>query len=113
MKWRPYISLMSFIIAALIFVLIALVIPSSTIKWAAPAIALALISVGLGVNSMIIASQIDRKISRIDAQIESLYEKIEEGQKESSSSSPIIPTIQAFSQLYLDYLAKQKSEEEQ
>lgn len=46
--------------------------------------------------------------------LDSLEEQIQKGFNEQKGThSTIVPTLQAFSQLYLDYLAKQKSGEEQ
>jgi hypothetical protein len=46
-------------------------------------------------------------------QIGDLQEEMRKEQKEQpSSGSTIVPTLQAFSQLYFDYLAKQKGVEE-
>ena len=78
----------------------------------APVISLGLILIGLGVNSLVLVSQTDRKIKAINVtleNIEQIQEAIQREQKEQSSSpSTIVPTLQAFSQLYLDYLTKQQ-----
>ncbi|MFC2017575.1 hypothetical protein ACFLUD_04100, partial [Chloroflexota bacterium] len=91
---------------------------SSSIRWVAPAFGLALIAVGLGVNSLIIALDTDKKMTEMGAalaSIEGLQEEIRKEQKEQSeqrnSSPQIIPTLQALSQYYSDYLNKQKGEE--
>ena len=115
MIWRPFVSLLSFIVLALFVGIVGWLTESTIIKWAAPAVALALISVGLGVNSLIIALHAENRTRDLNAtltKIEELQKEIRKEQKEQpSSSSPIVPTLQAFSQLYLDYFAKQKSEE--
>ena len=117
MKRRPFINLLSFIVLSLILIVFGLVTQSEVVKWALPAIGLAILSVGLGVNSLIIASDAYKRISEIDTtltRIEDLQTEIRNEQKEQSGSrSTIIPTLEAFSQYYLDYVAKQKSEDEE
>jgi NACalpha-BTF3-like transcription factor len=85
--------------------------------WFAPVVSLVLISIGLGFNSLVLVRHMDRKIEAITLtlkNIEQIQEAIQKKQKEQSSSpSAIVPTLQAFSQLYLDYLTKQQREEEQ
>ena len=116
MNWRDSMTLIYFVVAAVIFAVIGWFTLSPAIKWAAPAVALGLISVGLGVNSLVLVNHTDRKIETMKEALKSikqLQEEIQKEQKEqSSSSSPIVPTLQAFTQMYLDYLAKQQSEEE-
>jgi hypothetical protein len=115
MNWRPFTSLLSFIILALIVGLLGLLIQSIELKWAA-AIGLALVAVGLGVNSLMISRNTDRKLNELNTnltRIEALQTEMQKAHEEQSSSKTmIIPTLEAFSQLYLDYLTKQKSEGE-
>ncbi len=115
MNWRPFISLLSFILIALIVILLGLFTQSLELKWAA-AIGLALVAVGLGVNSFVISRNTDRKINELNTtltRIEALQTEMRKAHEEQSSSKTmIIPTLEAFSQLYLDYLTKQKSEGE-
>ena len=117
MKRRLFINLFSFIVLSLILIVFGLVTQSEIVKWALPAIALALLSVGLGVNSLIIASDADKRIDEINttlARIVELQEEIQTEQKEQSSSrSTIVPTLEALSQYYLNYVAKQKREDEE
>ena len=116
MNWRDSMTLIYFVLAAVIFAVIGWFTLPPAIQWAAPAVALGLISVGLGVNSLVLVNHTDRKIEMINealTSIKQLQEKIQEEQKEqqeqSSSGSPIASTLQAFTQFYLDYLAKQES----
>lgn len=115
MNWRPFTSLLSFIILALIVILLGLFTQSLELKWAA-AIGLALVAVGLGVNSLMISRNTDRKLNELNTnltRIEALQAEMQKAHEEQSSSKTmIIPTLEAFSQLYLDYLTKQKSEGE-
>ncbi len=117
MNRRDSMTLIYFVVAAVIFAVIGWFTLSPAIKWAAPAVALGLISVGLGVNSLVLVNHTDRKIETMNEALKSIKQLQEEMQKEqkeqSSSGSTIVPTLQAFSQLYLDYLAKQQSGEEQ
>jgi len=112
MNWRPFISLLSFILIALIVFLMGVLIPSLELKWTA-AIGLALIAAGLGINGLMISMHTDKRINELNttlARIENLQTEMQkEYQEKSSSGSMIIPTLEAFSQMYLDYLAKQKS----
>jgi len=116
MNWRYFIILLSFIILALLVVIAGLVAGSTTIKWITPAIALALISVGLGLNSLTIALHTDKRMNEMDAtltRIEGLQEELQKEQKEqANSSSPVVTSLQALSQIYFDYMAKQKEEDE-
>ncbi|MFC2022726.1 hypothetical protein ACFLTL_00995 [Chloroflexota bacterium] len=117
MHWRPFIILLSFVLAALIVGFVGWLIQPLELKWAAAATGLALIALGLGVNSFMISLHTDRRINEVNTtltRIETTQTEIQREQKEqSSSSSTIAPTLQAFSQIYLDYFAKHKSEEEQ
>ena len=112
MNWRPFISLISFIVLALIFVLLGWITESIESTWAAVA-SLALIGVGLGVNSFMISLDTNRRIDDVNKtlkRIEILQTEMQNEPKEQSGSeSKIIPTIEAFSKFYLGYLAKQKS----
>lgn len=116
MNWRRFISLLSFLLLALIVVLLGLLAESPELKWTAAATGLALIAVGLGVNSFMISLHTDRKLNELNTnltRIEALQTEMQKAHEEQSSSkSMIIPTLEAFSQLYLDYLTKQKSEGE-
>jgi len=87
------------------------------VLWLAAVVALGLISIGLGVNSLVLVRDTDRKIEAINVTLENIEQIQEAIQKElkeqSSSRSAIAPTLQVLSQLYLDYLAKQQGGEEQ
>jgi len=117
MNWRPFVGLLTFILAALIVGLLGWLTQPLELKWAAIATGLALVSVGLGVNSFMISLHTDKRINEMNttlARIETSQTEMQEEKKEQSSSGfTIVPTLQAFSQLYFEYLAKQKSGEEQ
>lgn len=120
MHWKDFMTLFYFVIAAVIFGAASwITLPPDVILFA-PVISLGLILIGLGVNSLVLVSQTDRKIKAINVtlenieQIQGTIQKEQKEQKEQSGShSMIVPTLQAFSQLYMDYLAKQQSGEEQ
>ena len=88
---------------------------SSSIRWVAPAFGLALIAVGLGVNSLIIALHTERRMTEMGAtltRIESLQEEIRKEQNERASPGPsIVASLEAMSQYYMDYISKQKGED--
>lgn len=88
---------------------------SSSIRWIAPAFGLALIAVGLGVNSSIIASHTERRMTEMGAtlaRIESLQTEIRKTQDEKAGSGPsIVASLEAMSQYYMDYISKQKGED--
>ncbi len=113
MNRRLFLSLLSFILMALILGLLGWFTQSEMIKWAAPAFGLALIAVGLGVNSIIVALRADKRISEMNAtleRIESLQKEIlKKRDEQSKPGSSIVPTIQALSQLFYDYIGKNKS----
>ena len=118
MNRRPFVSLFSFVLVAFVLGLLGWFTQSEMVRWAALAIALALISVGLGVNSLIIALHTDRKMSKIEAtlpRIETLQEEVRKEQaeqkEERGSSSQVVSTLQAISQYYMNFINKAKEED--
>ena len=89
---------------------------SSTIRWVAPAFGLALIAVGLGLYSLIITLHTEKRAIEMGAaltRIEGLAEEMRKEQSERASSGPpIIASLQAMSQYYMDYMNKQKGGKE-
>jgi len=85
------------------------------ITMALPAIGLALIALGLGLNSFLIAEETNKRMNNIDAtltQIKEFQEEIQKEQKEQGSKGPpIVASLQAMSQYYMDYINKQKGED--
>ncbi|MFC1950041.1 phage holin family protein [Chloroflexota bacterium] len=116
MNWRDFMTLMYFVAAAILFGIVGWITLSPAVKWAAPAVALGLIAVGLGINSLALVNRIDRKLGAMSETIDNIEQIQEAMQKEQNekagSHSTIGPTLQAFSQLYMDYLAKKPSGEE-
>lgn len=85
----------------------------SGIRWAALAMAIALISIGIGLESYVRAAQIEGQMKETNTRLEQIIDSLEEMKRkqdeQSSSSSMIIPTLETFTKFYLDYLDKQKS----
>jgi hypothetical protein len=102
---------------ALIVGLLGWFTQSLEVKWAAAAASLALIAVGLGVNSFLISLNTERRLNEVNtslSRIEDLQIEIQKKQDEQpGSGSMIIPTLETFSKFYLDYLNKQKDEGEE
>ncbi|MFC1912742.1 hypothetical protein ACFLX7_00895 [Chloroflexota bacterium] len=117
MNRRLYYIPLSFVILGLLLGFAGWFTESSTIKWVVPAFGLALISIGLGLNGFLIALHTTRRMHEMDAtlaRIENLQEEMQREQKEQASSgSPIVSSLQALSQYYFDYMAKQKKEDAQ
>ena len=103
-------SLVAFLISLLVFV-----VNTVELKWAIAAGAIGVVGVGLALNSFMIALRADRGLNEINealVRIEDLQKEIQKEQKEQADSrSPVVTSLQALSQHYLDYIAKQKSED--
>ncbi|UCG54908.1 MAG: hypothetical protein JSV32_01420 [Dehalococcoidia bacterium] len=120
MNWRPFYVLLLFIFIALIVGLLGLFSQSLELKLTTTAGSLALLSVGLAINSFLISLNTERRINEVSANLKRIEElQIElqrehkEHQEQSSSGSMIIPTLETFTKSYLDYLDKQKGEGEE
>ena len=101
------------VIGALILVIFG-IFTQETILFA---FALATLSVGFGIGSLTLALEIDRRITTIDltlTRIATIQEEIKKTQEEQpSSNKPLLATLQGLSQYYMDYITKQKTEDEQ
>ena len=117
MHWRDFRILLYFIIAAVVLGILSWTMLPPSAVWAAPVVGLGLISIGLGTNSIVLADRTNKKIEAIKKtliHIEHIQEAIQkEQEKQSGPHSTIVPTLQAFTQLYMDSIAKQQSGEEQ
>ncbi len=115
MKRRLYYYLLTIVILAVFLGLLGWFTESSSIRWIAPAFGLALIAVGLGANSLIIALHTEKRATEMGAalaRIEGLAEEMRKEQNERANSGPpIVASLQAMSQYYMDYINKQKGEE--
>ena len=115
MNRRLYYYPLTIVILAVLLGLFGWFTESSSIRWVAPAFGLALIAVGLGTNCFIIALHAEKRATEIGAilaRIEGLAEEMRKEQHERASSGPpIIASLQAMSQTYMDYINKQKGED--
>ena len=115
MKRRLYYYPLAIVILAVFLAIFGWFNESSTIRWIAPAFGLAIISVGIGLYSFFIVLHTDRRMAEMGAaltRIEGLQEEIRKEQNERASSGPpIVASLQAMSQYYMDYINKQKGEE--
>ena len=114
MNKRPYYFPLAIVILAIFLGLFGWFNESLSVRWIAPAFGLALIAVGLGVNSLIIALHTEKRMTEMSAalaRIEALQEEIRKDQNERAGSPPIIASLQAMSQYYMDYISKQKGED--
>ena len=116
MKQTYFFGLYSFTILAIIFVIAMVFIGTPGTEWVVPAIGLSLIAIGLGFSSLYIALSTGRAINNINSKLEDVEKLQQDIQKElkekEESRSPIVASLQALSQYYQDYLAKQKPETE-
>jgi len=116
MRWRDFRILFYFIIAAIVFGIISWVVLSPAVAWIALVVAWGLILIGLLVNSLLLLRDTDKKIKEINETLKNIVQIQEAMQKEqkeqAGSGSTIVPTLQAVSQFYLDYFARQKGGEE-
>lgn len=80
------------------------------------AFALAILSIGFSTSSLMVALVSDKRMTEIDdslSRIVIMQEEIKKAQEEQASpSKPLLATLQGLSQYYLDYIAKQKGEDE-
>ncbi|MFC1909682.1 hypothetical protein ACFLXC_00070 [Chloroflexota bacterium] len=122
MSWRDYRILIYFFTAAVIFGIVSWLALSSINSWAAftlaGIVAFGFVIIGSGLNNLILAQRMRKEMADINV----LLEKIEQSQEtlikeqreqhqKAGVHSSIGPTIQAFSQLYLDYMNNQKGKE--
>ncbi len=114
---RALFSVAAFSLAAFLISLLVFIVDAVDLKWAIAAGALGLVGVGLVLNSFMLTLHTDRRMNEINAtlsRIEDLQKEIQKEQKEqANSSSPIVTSLQALSQYYMDFLTKEKSEDGQ
>ena len=115
MKKRLYYYPLTIIVIGILLGLIGWFTESSSIRWVAPAFGLALLAVALGINSMIMAFNTEKRATELGvalARIEGLADELrEEMSGKKNPSAQIIPTLEAFSNYYLDYLNQPKGED--
>jgi hypothetical protein len=117
MHWRDFRIFIYFIIAAVVLGTVSWMLLPSSAGWVTPVVALGLVLTGLGINSLVLACRTNKKIEAIQetlTRIEQMQEAIQkEQEKQSGPHSTIVPTLQAFTQLYIDSLAEQQGGEDQ
>jgi len=115
MKKRPHYYPLTIIFIGILLGLLGWFTESSSTRWIAPAFGLALIAVALGINSLILASNTEKRATELGAtltRIEGLADELKNELNESKKpGAQIIPTLEALSQYYLDYLNKPKGED--
>ena len=112
MKWRLFIIIFAFSIGTLVLAIMGRLNGETLFN----AYALGVLAVGLGVNSMVIALNADKRTDNIEAtltRIASLQEEIKKAQEEQpGSSTTILSTLEGLSQYYLDYISRQREKNE-
>ena len=105
-------SVVLYIIAAY-FVYATFILTQIELKIAIGGLAIALSTIAYSdIRTMLDKQKFDQIIVKID-KMEDLLKEIQKEQKEqANSSSPIVTSLQALSQHYMDLLTKQKSEDE-
>jgi|GEM_PF-5928426 hypothetical protein len=115
MNRRLYYYPLAIVILAVLFGLFGWLPESTSIRWIAPAFGLALIGLALGLNGSMIALNTDRRLTEIAialARIEDLQQEInKEQQQRTNQGPPIIASLQAMSQYYMEYLNRRKEED--
>ncbi len=115
MHWNHFRIIAYSVIAAVILGIAGWIVLPANIEWLAAVFSLGLIIIGSGVNSVMQANHTQRKmeeIARAITNIERMQKEQSEQQKEPKEPhSAIIPALQAFSQLYSDYVTGQRSAE--
>jgi len=103
-----------FALAACVLALLGYIVDSIELRWAVLAGALGLLGAGLALNSHFLALRLDNRMDEMDAtlsRIENLQREIQKAQEEhAESSSPMVMSLQALSQHYMDYLTKQAAQ---
>ena len=115
MKKSLYYYPLAIVILAVILTTFGWFSESTTVRWIAPAFGLALIAIGLGVNSLIIVFHTEKRVDDMGAaiaRIEGLAEEMRNEQKEQKNTGPpVVASIEAISKYYMDYISQQKGKE--
>lgn len=112
---KPYFCHMPLLIGSvgLLSLVIAGIATGQTILFA---FALATLSVGFGISSLLVALRTDRVTNELRIAIErmeNMQEQMRKAQEEQpGSGKPLIATLQGLSQYYFDYMAKKKDADE-
>jgi hypothetical protein len=115
---RALFGIIAFSIAVFLIILLAFLVDSAELKWGILAGALGLIAVGLTINNYVFALRIDSRMNEMDTtlhQITNIQEEIQKELKEQTEQKtpgpPLIASLQAMSQYYMDYINKQRGGE--
>jgi len=111
LKWQYYLPLLCFVLAGLAIGSYVWIVEAIEIRWAASAVAIALIAAGLGVQSLLLAKYTADRIREINQtliRLESLQNDIKaEQQRQTGANTPVVASMAAISQL-VEFFSKQK-----
>jgi len=115
-RWKFYLPIIMFTIAAVMAGIFWWFAVSTEVRLAAIAIAIALISVGLGFQSLVFAVDTDDRIKEINQSIKRLEElqneiKVDQ-EKQKNTNTPVVASMTALSQL-VEFFGKKKADERQ
>jgi len=115
-KWQLYLPLVGCTLLGIIIGGYVWIAASTELRWAAVAVAIALISLGLGMQSFVFARYTDDRLKEISEDIkrlQALQDEIKvEQEKQKSTNTPVIASMAAISQL-VDFFSKKKTGEGQ
>ena len=72
MHWRDFRIVVYFVVAAVIFGIVGWVILAPALTWVVPIVALGLILLGLGINSVVLVNHMYKKIEAIRETLKSI-----------------------------------------
>jgi sulfite exporter TauE/SafE len=117
MNWNSFRISAYFAIAGIITGFICWFALPAGFQWFASIIATVIILLGICINTLVLAYRTERKIEALAASLKhigQLQESIKnEQEKQASAHTPVVATLQALSQLYMDSLSGQQSGEEE
>lgn len=113
-KWQLYLPFVVFTFAGIAIGSYVWAAESIEIRWAAIAVAIAFVSVGLGAQGFLIARYTDNKLVELNQtliRLETLQNEIKvEQEKQKSTNTPVIASMTALSQL-VEFFGKKKADE--
>ena len=113
-RWTLYLPLACFTVAGIAIGSYVWIAASIELRWAAIAVAIALIAVGLGIQGFLIARYTDNKLVELHQalmRLETLQSEIKaEQEKQKSTNTPVIASMTALSQL-VEFFGKKKADE--
>jgi sulfite exporter TauE/SafE len=117
MNWNSFRISGYFIIAGIIAGIVCWFTLPVGFQWSAFIIAAIIILLGICINTLVLAHRTERKIEALTETLKNigrLQESIKtEQEKQASSHTPVVATLQTLSQLYLESLSEQSSGEEE